>query len=135
VSNQEQLPTKEDLKKKELQEFLQIKDFEQKTVYTTTPEELEEVLVSILSTGSYTKTFELFGGKILLTYQSITEEERISGYKFLSEFTEKNKDVSRIEYDAYMAKINIALQLVRTTINKIVSIFNYCLALKDFMGK
>jgi hypothetical protein len=106
----------------ELEEFLSIKDYEGKVVYTTTQEELEDVLVNILATGSYTKTFDLFKGKISLTYQSISEEDRMSGYKFMNKFTEDNKDkVSRIEYDSYMSKINIALQLVRVNINKVTT--------------
>ena len=110
--------TTEEIKAKELQEFLEIRDFQDKVVYTTTSKELDEVLTSILTTGVYTKTFDLFKGKISITFQSITEEERMSGYHFINDFTDKEKDkLSRIEYDSYVAKVNIALQLVRTTIN------------------
>jgi len=117
VSEETVIQSKED----RLKEFLSIKDYEGKVVYTTTQEELEDVLVNILATGSYTKTFDLFKGKISLTYQSISEEDRMSGYKFMNEFTEKNDKVSRIEYDSYMSKINIALQLVRVNINKVTT--------------
>ena len=42
----------------------------------------------------------------------------MAGYHFINDFTNKEKDkLSRIEYDSYVAKVNIALQLVRTTIN------------------
>ena len=110
--------TTEEIKAKELQEFLEIRDFQDKVVYTTTSKELDEVLTSILTTGVYTKTFDLFNGKISITFQSITEEERMAGYHFINDFTNKEKDkLSRIEYDSYVAKVNIALQLVRTTIN------------------
>lgn len=117
MSEETVIQSKED----RLKEFLSIKDYEGKVVYTTTQEELEDVLVNILATGSYTKTFDLFKGKISLTYQSISEEDRMSGYKFMNEFTEKNDKVSRIEYDSYMSKINIALQLVRVNINKVTT--------------
>jgi len=105
-------------KELELEEFLKIKDYNGDTVYTTSKEELDDVLVSILATGSFTKTFDLFNGKISLTYQSISQDERMNGYKFMSKYTEDHKDISKIEYDSYMANINIALQLIRVSINK-----------------
>ena len=103
-------------------DFLQIKDFEDKVMYTCTPEELEEVLVSILSVGKYTKTFSLFKGKIELTYDSITDEERSRGYEYIRKYTEENKDnISRIELENYTTKVNLALQLARIKTNGIAT--------------
>jgi len=101
-------------------EFLLIKNYEDKVLYTCTVEELEEVLISILSAGVYTKTFTLFNGKIELTYQSITDEERNKGYELIRTYTETNKDkLSRIQLDNYTSKVNLALQLVRIKTNGI----------------
>lgn len=101
-------------------EFLKIRDYSGEVVYTSSLEELEKALTDILSTGSFTKTFNLWDGKIQLTYQSISEKERMQGYKLIREYTDKNKDnLSKIEHDAYQAKVNLALQLTRITVNKI----------------
>lgn len=36
----------------------------------------------------------------------------------MSEYVEKNKDkITQVEHDGYMSKINLALQLIRITIN------------------
>ena len=103
-------------------DFLQIKDFEDKVMYTCTPEELEEVLVSILSVGKYNKTFSLFKGKIELTYDSITDDERNKGYEYIRKYTDENQDkISRIQLENYTTKVNLALQLARIKTNGIAT--------------
>ena len=118
MSTEQELKTEKEL---QLEEFLKIKDYNGDVVYTTTKEELEDVLMSVLATGSFTKTFDLFNNKISLTYESISQEDRMKGYKFMSKYTEEHKDISKIEYDSYMANISIALQLIRVSINKNVT--------------
>ena len=79
---------------------------------------MTEVLISILSTGAYTKTFSLFKGKIELTYTSITEQERMKGFELIRLNADKNiGKQSQIEANAYNSKINMALQLIRIKIN------------------
>lgn len=104
------------------QEFYKIKDIQGKVLYTTSSEELTEVLVAILSTGSFTKTFNLFDNRIDLTYSSITEEERMSGYDLIRNNADKVKDnASQIQLDAYNAKVSIALQLKRVKIGGVTT--------------
>ena len=103
-------------KEEKLAEFLKIKDIQDNVIYTCTEPELQEVLQSILLTGSYTNTFSLYNGLLELTYQSITEAERIKGYEVMRDFADKHENASRVLMDAYSAKVNIALQLVRISI-------------------
>lgn len=99
-------------------DFYQIKNLQDEVLYTTDAEELTEVLVGILATGSYTKTFSLFNGKIELTYNSITEKERMSGYDLIRTNADANASKSsQIQLDAFNAKVNIALQLTRIKTN------------------
>lgn len=100
------------------EDFYKIKDLQDNVLYTTNPEELTDVLVNILSTGSYTKSFSLFNGKVELTYISITEKERMAGYDLIRKNADKNvENASQIQLDAYNAKVNIALQLIRIKTN------------------
>ena len=100
------------------EDFYKIKDLQDNLLYTTNSEELTDVLVNILSTGAYTKSFSLFGGKIELTYTSISEKDRMSGYDLIRKHADKNADnLSQVQLDAYNAKVNIALQLVRLKTN------------------
>jgi len=115
MSNGENTETKETLNG---EEFYKIKNLQGEVLYTTNPEELTDVLVGILSTGSYTKTFSLFNGKIELTYSSITEKERMLGYDLIRTNADKNSEkISQIQLDAFNAKVNIALQLNRIKIS------------------
>lgn len=111
--------TEEDIKKEKLLEFLTIKDADNSTVYTTTLSELETIVSDILSMGNYTKTFSILNGKLELTYATILEKDRQSGYEYVRVFTDKNKDASRIQIETYTSKINIALHTVRITSNDI----------------
>lgn len=97
----------------DLENFFKIEDIQGKLLYTTSEEELTEVLVSILTAGIYVKTFTLFGGKVELTYTSIAEKDRMAGYELMRLYTDKNKEISEIQMQAYNSKVNIALQLVR----------------------
>ena len=100
------------------EEFFKIHDMQGELIYTTNKEELTDVLVGILSSGSFTKTFSLFKGKIELTYQSITEKERMSGYDLIRLNADKlANNASQIQLDAFNAKVNMALQLVRLKVN------------------
>lgn len=100
------------------EEFFKIRDLRGEVLYTVTPEELEDALVQILSAGCYVKTFDVLGGKVKLTYTSISEKERLASYKMMREFQTDNKDnLSEIEMQAYTSKVNIACQLVRVQIN------------------
>lgn len=100
------------------EEFLKIRDLRGEILYTTTSEELEEALVQILSAGSYTKTFEVYGGKVKLTYTSISEKERVASYALMREYQDAHKDsISEIEMQSYSSKVNIAFQLVRVQVN------------------
>jgi hypothetical protein len=115
MPNEEIKKTEEELKK---EEFYKIKNLQDEVLYTTNAEELTEVLVGILATGSYTKTFSLFNGKIELTYSSITEKERMSGYDLIRTNADANVNkLSQIQLDAFNAKVNIALQLTRIKTN------------------
>lgn len=96
--------------------FFEIKDYEGKVIYTTNPDELKDILIQILTLGVYTKTFEVFKDLYSLTYQTISEKERISGYDLVRLYTEKNENTSRAILDTYSKNVNIALQLVRITI-------------------
>ena len=90
------------------EEFFKIHDMQGELIYTTNKEELTDVLVGILSSGSFTKTFSLFKGKIELTYQSITEKERMSGYDLIRLNADKlANNASQIQLDAFNAKVNI----------------------------
>lgn len=107
--------TPEELKK---EEFYKIKNLNEEVIYTTNSEELTEVLVSILSTGSYTKTFSLFDGRIELTYSSITDKERMAGFDLIRTNADENSNkLSQIQLDAFNAKVNISLQLNRIKTN------------------
>jgi hypothetical protein len=115
MSEEETKKTEEELKK---EEFFKIKNLQDDVLYTTNSEELTEVLINILSTGAYTKTFSLFNGKIELTYTSITEQQRLKGYELIR----LNADASlgkqsQIEANAYNARVNMALQLIRIKVN------------------
>jgi hypothetical protein len=100
------------------EEFYKIKNLQDDLLYTTNSEELTEVLVSILSTGAYTKTFSLFKGKIELTYTSITEQERMKGFGLIRINADENiGKQSQIEANAYNSKVNMALQLIRIKVN------------------
>lgn len=100
------------------EEFYKINDIQGKLLYTTTKEELTNVLVDILSTGSYTKTFSLFNGKVELTYTSITDKERMSGFELIRTNADAvSEKSSQIQLDAFNAKVNIALQLIRIKTN------------------
>lgn len=112
--------SEEEIQTQKLDEFLKVYDYNNKVVYKTTKEELEDCLYSIISTGSFTKTFSLYGGKIELTYQSLTDKERATGYEAVRKYTVENKEkYSNIQLESYNAKVNIALQLIRTTSNGI----------------
>ena len=100
-----------------LEEFFKIKDINGNVLYTTSETELTDALVSILTTGAFVKTFTLFGGKIELTYTSIADKERISGYELMRLYSDNNKDISEIQMGAYNSKVNIALQLLRIKTN------------------
>lgn len=107
----------EEVKKESpLESFLKIKDIQDNVIYTTTVEELKDILSSVLLTGVYVKTFSLFNGMLELTYQSITDSERSKGYEMMRKFADANENTSRVILDSYTAKINIALQLVRISI-------------------
>ncbi len=111
MSNDKKEKVEETLDNKE---FYEIKDIQDKLLYKTNPEELTDVLVGILSTGSFTKTFSLFKGKVELTYSSITDEERMLGYDLIRTNADKNSDnSSQIQLDSFNAKVSIALQLNR----------------------
>ena len=102
----------------EMERFLQVRNFEDKVIYTCTEEELDEVLISILSAGSYTKTCPLLKGKVELSYQSISDSDRASGYEWVRKYTDEHKDtLSRIQLENYTAKVNIALQCIRIKAN------------------
>jgi len=89
-----------------------------KEIYKTSMEELTKVLTDVLSLGSFTKTFSLYGGKLELTYQTLSEGERMSGFEVVRKYADKNKDsYSQAQLDAYRAKVNIALQLIRIKTN------------------
>jgi hypothetical protein len=86
--------------------------------YITSKEELDNALVSILSSGSFTKTFSLFGGKLELTYTSISEDQRMKSYDFTRKYIEANKEaISKVMIDSYTARVNVASQLVRIKTN------------------
>lgn len=106
--------TQEQIKR---EEFFKIKDMQDNLLYTTTEKELTDVLVSIVATGAYVKTFSLFDGKIELTYTSIAEKDRVTGYELMRKFADSNKEISEIQMAAYNSKVNLALQLVRLKTN------------------
>lgn len=106
----------EEVKVNPLEEFLKIKDLQEKVLYTSTEEELQAVLTDILLTGVFVKTFKLFNGLLELTYHSISDAERVKGYALMRDFADKNENASRVIMDSYTAKINIALQLIRISI-------------------
>ena len=116
-------------------EFLEIRDFQGKLMYTCTDGEFEEIISETLMLGKFTKTFPLLQGKIELTYETICEKDRAAGYKYIREYTEKNKDkLSQIELDSFTSKVNIILQLVRiknhgNTINLVQGEFDDRIAL------
>lgn len=86
--------------------------------YVTSKAELEDILVSVLSAGSFTKTFVLFGGKLELTYTSISEEQRMKAYDLTRKYIEDNKDeISEVMVNAHTSRVNIASQLVRIKTN------------------
>lgn len=114
MSNDENKKTQEQI---DYEEFFKIKDIQGNLLYTTTEEELTNVLVSILTTGVFVKTFTLYGGKVELVYTSIAEKDRMSGYELMRQYTDNNKDISEIQMQAYSSKVNIALQLVRIKTN------------------
>lgn len=119
MSDDEVKKKEEELKK---EEFYKIKNLNDELLYTTTPEELTEVLVGILSTGSYTKTFKLFGGRVELTYTSVTDKERMSAYDLIRLNADANaKTSSQIQLDSYNAKVSIALQLIRIKNNDVTT--------------
>lgn len=94
-------------------DFFEIKDYEGKIIYTTNVEELKDILIQILTLGAYTKTFDVFKDLYSLTFQTISERERISGYDLVRKFTEEHENTSRAILDTYSKNVNIALQLVR----------------------
>lgn len=109
----------ESVESKELEikdSFFDIKDYEGKVIYTTNPEELKDILIQILTLGVYTKTFEVFKDLYALTYQTVSEKERISGYDLVRVYTEQHENTSRAILDTYSKNVNIALQLVRINI-------------------
>lgn len=102
--------------KVEINEFLLIKDRMGEVIYTCDVKEFEEVIDNILSLGVYTKTFKLFGGKIELTFETITDEQRGEGFEFIRAYMDKNTEkLSQIQIDSYTPKVNLALQLIRIT--------------------
>jgi len=105
--------------KPETDESLIIRDMlDDKKIYETSMEELTKVLTDVLSLGSFTKTFSLYGGKLELTYQTLSEGERMSGFENVRVYADKKKDnYSQAQLDAYRAKVNIALQLIRIKTN------------------
>lgn len=116
-STEKQL-TPEEIQAQKFDEFLKIRNYKDEVIYKTTSEELEDCMVSIISTGSFTKTFTLYGGKIELVYQSLTESERAVGYEAVRVFMDNNKDkFSNVQLESYNAKVNIALQLIRVVTN------------------
>lgn len=115
MSNDKKEKVEETLDNKE---FYEIKDMQDKLLYKTNPEELTDVLIGILSTGTFVKTFSLFKSKIELTYSSITDEERMLGYDLIRTNADKNSNnLSQIQLDSYNAKVSIALQLNRIKTN------------------
>jgi hypothetical protein len=96
--------------------FFEIKDYEGKVLYTTNIDELKDILIQILTLGTYTKTFEVFKDLYYLTYSTISEKERILGYDLVRQFTKDHEDTSRAIIDTYTKNTNIALQLVRIKI-------------------
>jgi hypothetical protein len=96
----------------------EIKDITGEVIYKVTPEELEEVLINILSAGAHVKTFSLYGGKLELTYTSISEKERMATYEMMRKYADANEGkISKIDMDSYSAKVNIAYQLIRIKTN------------------
>ena len=96
----------------------QIRDINGEVIYTTTPEELEDVLVNILSAGSHVKTFSLYGGRLELTYTSISEKERMATYEAMRKYADANEGkISKVDMDSYSAKVNVAYQLIRIKTN------------------
>lgn len=93
--------------------FFDVKDYEGVVIYTTNAEELKDILVQILTLGVYTKTFEVFKDLYSLTFQTISEKERIAGYDLVRIYTEKHENTSRAILDTYSKNVNIASQLVR----------------------
>jgi hypothetical protein len=95
-----------------------IRDINGDVIYKVTPEELEEVLINILSSGAHVKTFSLYGGKLELTYTSISEKDRMFTYDEMKKYADKNEGkLSKIDMDSYSAKVNIAYQLIRIKTN------------------
>ena len=103
----------------ETPEFLIIRDMlNDKKVYETSMEELTKVLTDVLSLGSFTKTFSLYNGKLELTYRTLSEGERVSSFEYVRKYVDKHKDnYSQGQLDAFRAKVNISLQLVRIKTN------------------
>ena len=103
---------------KKIEYDFNIRDIFGKTIYTTNEQELEEVLLGILSTGAYVKTFDLFNGKAQITYTTISELKRQKGYALLRDNIEANKEnLSKAMADSYQVKVNIALQILRIKID------------------
>ena len=113
--------TKEELEKEQLDSFLAIKDFNEEVVYTTTVDELKEVLTEILLGGAYTKTFTLYGGLLELTFSTVNDKERNESYSLIRKFAKENEDASRMMADSYSSKTNIACQLLRVKIKDTVT--------------
>ena len=108
-------------------DFMVIRDVMDQPIYTTNEEELTKVLIDILSLGTFTKTFSVFKGRLDMTFESISEKERMSGIDLVRKFVDGTKDkegdaqISQIQVEAYRAKVNIALQLVRIKSNGAVT--------------
>jgi hypothetical protein len=96
--------------------FFEIRDYENKLIYTTNVEELKEILTQILMTGVFIKEFEVFKDLFYLTFQTISEKERIKAYDLVRIFTKDNEDTSRAILDTYSKNVNIASQLIRIKI-------------------
>ena len=98
--------------------MFEIKDINGEVIYTSTKEELEEVLVSILSAGSYVKTFSLYGGKMELTFTSISEKQRMETYDTIKKYIDAHGGkLSQADVDSYSSKVNIVRQLLRIKTN------------------
>ncbi len=109
--------TQEQTESNPKEEFLKIRNFDNEVVYSATEEELETILVSILMTGVYTKTFSIFGGKLEFTFKSITDDERNKTFDLMRTFGKANEDASQLTISSYTTKVNLASQLTRITVN------------------
>jgi hypothetical protein len=122
--SEETKKTPEELEKEKMEEFLKIYGVMGEVVYTTTTEELTKVLTDILTMGSFTKTFSIFNSRLEMTFESITEKERMNSYDLVRKFIDSNKSekdgatqLSQAQIEAYRAKVNVALQLLRIKVS------------------